>query len=73
MYVCGGYNGHRSLTAAECYDPNTNQWTVIANMRSNRSGLRIAAYKGRIYAVSVFNECLIIRGLVVRWRKNRRL
>ncbi|KAI4826825.1 hypothetical protein KUCAC02_030256 [Chaenocephalus aceratus] len=51
VYVCGGYNGHRSLSTAECYDPDFNQWTLISAMRTSRSGLGVAAYRNRIYAV----------------------
>ncbi|CAK6960852.1 kelch-like protein 10 [Scomber scombrus] len=51
IYTCGGFNGRRSLSSAECYDPETRQWTLIAHMRNSRSGLGVVAYKDCIYAV----------------------
>ena len=53
IYVCGGNNGTEFLQTVECYDPDTNQWTVLAPMTTRRKGLSVVAYANQIYAVSV--------------------
>lgn len=53
IYICGGFDGDESLQTGEFYDPETNQWTLIASMGTHRSGLGVVAYVGHIYAVSV--------------------
>lgn len=52
IYICGGFDGEDSLQTAEYYDPETDQWTVIASMGTQRSGLGVVAYVGHIYVVS---------------------
>lgn len=52
IYICGGFNGEESLQSGECYDPKTNQWTMIASMGTHRSGLGVVAYVGHVYVVS---------------------
>ena len=49
--MCGGFNGNECLFTAECYSCSTNQWTLIAPMRSRRSGVGIIAYGKQVYAV----------------------
>lgn len=53
IYICGGYDGEESVQTGEFYDPETNQWTMIASMGTQRSGHGVVAYVGHIYAVSV--------------------
>ena len=53
LYVCGGYNGTEFLDTAECYDPETNHWTVISSMGSGRCGVGVVAYGDLIFAVSM--------------------
>lgn len=55
VYIAGGFNGQECLSSAEYYDPIVNQWTVIAHMRSKRSGVGIATYCGHVYAVGGFD------------------
>ena len=55
LYICGGFNGQECLNNAECYDPNTNQWTMIAPMRNRRSGVGFIAYRDHLYALGGFN------------------
>lgn len=52
MYICGGFNGNECLFTAEVYNSESNQWTVIAPMRSRRSGIGVIAYGEHVYAVS---------------------
>lgn len=53
IYICGGYEGDVCLSSAECYDPQTDQWTMIAEMSCRRSGLKVIAHGNNIYAVSI--------------------
>lgn len=39
------------MNSAEVYDPETNQWTLIASMRSRRSGQSCITYHGCIYVI----------------------
>lgn len=32
MYAIGGYDGTCNLNSVEYYDPETNQWTIVASM-----------------------------------------
>ena len=47
----GGFNGTECMNSAEYYNPNNNQWTNIAQMRSRRSGIGIIAHHGFIFAI----------------------
>ena len=55
IYIAGGFNGQECLNTAEYYDPTTNQWTQLTNMRNRRSGVGITAYNGCIYVLGGFN------------------
>lgn len=51
--VAGRENGVSgvSLTAFNAYNPVTNQWQSLPNLPTARSGLSLAAAKGRLYAI----------------------
>lgn len=53
IYISGGFNGWECVNTAEVYDPETNQWTMIAPMRKRRSGLCCVAYHGSIYVIGI--------------------
>lgn len=53
IYICGGFDGTWCLQTAECYNPETEQWTTIAEMTSRRRGVAVIAYRNQIYAVSI--------------------
>ena len=55
VYISGGFTGQECLQTAEYYDPQTNQWTLIAPMRHRRSGVSIIAHDGFVYAIGGFN------------------
>lgn len=55
VYICGGFNGAECLSTAECYNPVTNQWTLIAPMGSRRSGIGVITYANHVFAVSILN------------------
>ena len=47
------------MNSAEYFDPKTNQWTMIAPMRSRRSGVGVIAYHNSIYALFVKNRKIL--------------
>jgi len=55
VFIAGGFNGQECLNTAECFDPKTRQWTMIAPMRNRRSGIGVVAHDGLVYAVGGFN------------------
>lgn len=55
LYVCGGFSGSECLSTAECYNPEADQWTVIASMGIRRSGIGVIAFANQIFAVSTLN------------------
>lgn len=55
IYICGGFDGQEILRSAEYYNPNLNQWTMVAPMESIRSGFCVVAYRESIYALGGFD------------------
>jgi kelch-like protein 10 len=52
IYVVGGYRRYGvPLRSAEVYDPRTNQWTMISDMRVGRLCLSCIAFHGYVYAI----------------------
>ena len=49
LYVIGGYNGRSVLSCGEAYDPDVNQWQLIAPLNTPRIKSGIAVHGGRIY------------------------
>lgn len=49
IYAMGGNNGTRRLYSCEYYNPDTNQWTLFANMNRRRSDADACTFNGRIY------------------------
>lgn len=45
IYAIGGYDGYNRLNSAEKYNFETNQWTLIAPMASERSDACAAVLK----------------------------
>ena len=50
LFVVGGWNG-RALSSVEWYNPDSNQWNYAEPLSSPRSGLDIAFFDEKIYAV----------------------
>ncbi|XP_043088202.1 kelch-like protein 10 [Puntigrus tetrazona] len=61
VYICGGFTGVECLMSAESFDPQTNQWSLIAPMRSRRSGVGVITYGNLIYAVGGFDGAARLR------------
>lgn len=51
LYVCGGYDGVSSLNTVECYQPDTDTWTIITSMQKHRSAGGVIAFEGFVYAL----------------------
>ncbi|XP_045540352.1 influenza virus NS1A-binding protein homolog B-like [Papilio machaon] len=51
LLVCGGYDRARVLRCAEAYDPDTNTWTALPDMRSARGRFPAAVLGGALYAL----------------------
>uniref|UniRef100_A0AAY4DJZ4 BTB domain-containing protein n=2 Tax=Denticeps clupeoides TaxID=299321 RepID=A0AAY4DJZ4_9TELE len=49
----GGYDGatRQCLSTVEAYNPNTNEWSYVAEMGTRRSGAGVGVLKGLLYAV----------------------
>lgn len=60
IYNCGGFNGIKHLSTAECFDPRYDQWTWIEPMYMRRSGVGVIALNNQVFAVrtdSTENKC----------------
>lgn len=55
IYVAGGYLRH-SLSNAECYSPETREWTKLADLPMPRSGVAACVIHGLIYVVGGRNN-----------------
>ena len=54
MYVTGGYAG-QPMSSVDCYDPDTNTWSQVANMNIARRGHSLVSLHGRLYAIGGWN------------------
>jgi len=52
IYAIGGFDGHQRLKTVECYDPNTNQWTMMPPMNEHRSNASATSLQGRVRALT---------------------
>ena len=55
IYVTGGSDG-QSMSSVDCYDPDTNTWSQVANMNIARDGHSLVSLHGRLYAIGGY-EC----------------
>jgi len=52
IFVFGGFDGFRSLSTVEAYDPSTNTWITLTRMPTDRRGSGAATgYDGKIYLI----------------------
>ena len=53
IYVTGGCDGigGPSMSRVDCYDPDTNTWSQIANMNIARAEHSLVSIHGRLYAI----------------------
>ena len=50
IYITGSI-GHQIMSSVDCYDPDTNTWSQMANMNIARSGHSLVSLQGRLYAI----------------------
>merc|ERR1712029_712617 len=51
-YVSGGHGGdYQPMSSVDCYDPETNTWSQMANMNIARFGHSLVSLHGRLYAL----------------------
>uniref|UniRef100_A0AAX7VMX9 BTB domain-containing protein n=1 Tax=Astatotilapia calliptera TaxID=8154 RepID=A0AAX7VMX9_ASTCA len=48
IYALGGFDGHVQLSSAECYQPEINQWSLIAPMHEQRSDASCTTLNNRV-------------------------
>lgn len=60
IYAIGGHDGHNRLRTAEVYDPETNQWTLLASMTNRRSDADCCVVNDNIYVVGLCEICSVI-------------
>ena len=51
IYVTGGGGGGQNMSSVDCYDPDTNTWSQMANMNIGRYGHSLVSLHGRLYAI----------------------
>lgn len=51
VYICGGFLMDDPLSSCECYNPDTNQWTLIPHMETARTAAGVIAYNDQLYVV----------------------
>lgn len=59
VYAVGGYNDNnvdRCSNSVEKFETTSNEWTVVAPMNTKRSGCRVAAIGGLLYALGGASE-----------------
>ena len=58
IYAIGGKQGNHQksrLKNVEKYDPNSNTWTYVCDLRIERSALSACVVDGKIYAIGGFS------------------
>ena len=52
IYVTGGEDDDdQPMSSVDCYDPNTNTWSQMANMNIARASHSLVSLDGRLYAI----------------------
>ena len=58
-------DGLERLRSMECYDPGTDEWTIMPPMREVRSDACAVTFKGKIYVIGGFTGQDILRSVEV--------
>ena len=56
IYVTGGREYDWPFSSVDCYDPDTNTWSQVANMNIARRGHSLVSLHGRLYAIGGLNS-----------------
>jgi hypothetical protein len=51
IYAIGGWDGDRTRSIVEEYDPSTDRWTRKADMPTRRAYVSASAVNGKIYVI----------------------
>ena len=51
IYVTGGFHGVGAMSSVNCYDPDTNTWSQMANMNIARHCHSLVSLHGKLYAI----------------------
>ena len=53
IYITGGryYAGGDIMSSGDCYAPDTNTWSPVADMNIARRGHSLVSLRGRLYAI----------------------
>ena len=52
IYVTGGMDDDcQPMSSVDCYDPDTNTWSQVADMNMARRGHSLVSLHGRLYAI----------------------
>ncbi|VDK46279.1 unnamed protein product [Anisakis simplex] len=63
IIAVGGSDGYTRLRSAEMYDPEKNQWTLIAEMNEKRSDAAAASMAGRVYVAGGYTGTTILQSV----------
>lgn len=55
IFIAGGFDGTSCLDSSEYYDPFTDQWTMLPEMTSRRSGVVLVALNRELVALGGYN------------------
>ncbi|XP_049818009.1 influenza virus NS1A-binding protein homolog isoform X2 [Aethina tumida] len=55
LLVCGGYDRTECLRSVEQYNPDTNTWKILPQMRESRGRAKIAVLDDKVYAIGGSN------------------
>lgn len=58
IYAMGGHDGIDRLRTVECYCPETNQWTILQSMSTERSDAHACVLNEKIYIIGWLNFTL---------------
>ena len=73
LFPVGGRDDSTELSSAECFDPETNQWSPVVAMNSRRSGVGLAVVNSQLLAVGGFDGTTYLKTIEVldsnnQWR-----
>lgn len=64
IYAMGGFDGVNRLSSVERYDPQTNQWTLITSMNTERSDACACVLHNKIYITGLIHITTQISSLI---------
>lgn len=65
VYVFGRLLLDQALSSAECYNPETNQWTLIPRMEVARGAMGAITYKDQIFVMGGYSNSMCLSDVEV--------